>query len=255
MPTPIDLATVFVGLLVVFRALEFTRRRDKRMPLLRPGFLTDMAYWVFTPYVTQWVTRAAVLIAILPIVLIAYGKLDSERIKNGFGPVGRLPFPLQACIMLLIADFLGYWMHRAFHGRSLWRFHAVHHASRSVDWLSSVRVHPVNDAVMRLASAVPLVALGFAPAALAVITSVLTLWAIFLHANLDWDLGPLRRVIVVTPLPPLASHGRECRAGQEFRRAVSGLGHSVRDVLHAAGPAAVVLRYIDAGAAQISRVN
>ena len=97
--------------------------------------------------------------------------------------------------MLILGDFIGYWMHRAFHGRRLWRFHAIHHASQDLDWLSSVRLHPVNDAVMRVAGAVPLLLAGFAPVALVSITPVLTLFAVLLHANVDWDWGPLRGVV------------------------------------------------------------
>jgi sterol desaturase/sphingolipid hydroxylase (fatty acid hydroxylase superfamily) len=83
-------------------------------------------------------------------------------------------------------------MHRAFHGRRLWRFHAVHHSSVDLDWLSAVRLHPVNDALMRIAGTLPVLALGFAPVAVAGIAPLLTLMAILVHANLDWDWGPLR---------------------------------------------------------------
>jgi sterol desaturase/sphingolipid hydroxylase (fatty acid hydroxylase superfamily) len=58
-----------------------------------------------------------------------------------------------------------------------------------------VRLHPVNDALMRVAGAVPLLALGLAPVALAGVAPVLTLMAILVHANLDWDWGPLRAVV------------------------------------------------------------
>ena len=86
-------------------------------------------------------------------------------------------------------------MHRAFHGARLWRFHAVHHSSVDLDWLSAVRLHPVNDAVMRLAGEVPLLVLGLAPLAIAGIAPVLTVMAILVHANLDWDWGPLRALL------------------------------------------------------------
>src|SRR5262249_40312814 len=39
-------------------------------------------------------------------------------------------------------------------------------------------------------------ALGFTPLAVAGIASVLALMAILVHANLDWDRGPFRSVIV-----------------------------------------------------------
>jgi sterol desaturase/sphingolipid hydroxylase (fatty acid hydroxylase superfamily) len=58
-------------------------------------------------------------------------------------------------------------MHRAFHGRRLWKFHSIHHSSVDVDWLSAVRLHPANDVLMRVASAIPVLLLGFAPLALA----------------------------------------------------------------------------------------
>jgi sterol desaturase/sphingolipid hydroxylase (fatty acid hydroxylase superfamily) len=107
-----------------------------------------------------------------------------------------LPQWLQAISILIAGDLIGYWMHRAFHRGRLWRYHAVHHSSQELDWLSSVRLHPVNDALMRIAAALPVLALGFAPVAVAGIAPLLTLMAILVHANLDWDWGPLRAVIV-----------------------------------------------------------
>jgi sterol desaturase/sphingolipid hydroxylase (fatty acid hydroxylase superfamily) len=67
-----------------------------------------------------------------------------------------------------------------------------------VTWLSSVRVHPLNDLVMRLIRVVPLLALGFPLAEISLLVSLLSLASLVLHANLGWTLGPLRYV-VVTP--------------------------------------------------------
>jgi sterol desaturase/sphingolipid hydroxylase (fatty acid hydroxylase superfamily) len=194
-PTLTGLAVGFIVLFLVFRVLELFRRRQRRLPVLRRGLLTDMAYWLFTPYVTRAITMLCVAIVAIPIALLAYGKVDFELLKTGFGPLSRLPFWVQAVAILVIGDFIGYWMHRAFHGRRLWRFHAVHHSSVDLDWLSSVRLHPVNDVLMRIAGTLPVLALGFAPVAVAGIVPVLTLMAILVHANLDWDWGPLRAVV------------------------------------------------------------
>ncbi len=59
-----------------------------------------------------------------------------------------------------------------------------------------MRRHPVNDALMRVAGTLPVLALGFAPIAVAGIVPVLTFMAILVHANLDWDWGPLRGIVV-----------------------------------------------------------
>jgi sterol desaturase/sphingolipid hydroxylase (fatty acid hydroxylase superfamily) len=186
----------FVVLLILFRGIERLRPIEFRLPILRTGFWTDATYWVFTPFVSKGLTRVVVIVVAIAIATVAHGKIDRESITRGFGPLSRLPLWQQAVLILVLGDFLGYWMHRLFHRRQLWRFHAVHHSSETLDWLSSVRVHPVNDAVMRVASAAPVLALGFAPGALAGAAPGLTFMAILVHANVDWDWGPLRSWIV-----------------------------------------------------------
>jgi sterol desaturase/sphingolipid hydroxylase (fatty acid hydroxylase superfamily) len=56
-------------------------------------------------------------------------------------------------------------------------------------------VHPANDLVAKIVPAVLAVGLGFAPAILAGALPFFALYAILLHANVDWDFGPLRSVI------------------------------------------------------------
>ncbi|MFQ5552099.1 MAG: sterol desaturase family protein, partial [Gemmatimonadales bacterium] len=45
--------------------------------------------------------------------------------------------------------------------RFLWRFHAVHHSIRTVDWLAGSRLHLVDILVTRAFSYIPLYVLGF----------------------------------------------------------------------------------------------
>ncbi len=185
----------FVALAGVFRLLELRRPRGRRMPMLRAGFATDLGYWALIPYVTHYVVGAALILALVPLALLIHGRIDEATVMAGFGPLSRLPYPVQALAMLVLADFLGYWMHRLFHGRRLWRFHAVHHSSTALDWLSSVRVHPVNEAVTRAAITLPLVGLGFAPAAAVWVGPAFALFGLLLHANVDWDWGRFRTVL------------------------------------------------------------
>lgn len=197
-PTLTGIAIAFVILFVAFRTFELMRARERRLPVLRRGLATDTAYWLFTPFVTKAITRVSVAAIAIPFALIVYGKVNRDLLEHGFGLLGRLPLWVQAIAILIIGDFVGYWMHRAFHGEQLWRFHAIHHSSVDLDWLSSVRLHPVNDALMRIVGVLPVLLLGFAPIAVAGIVPVLTVMAILVHANLDWDWGPLRGVISST---------------------------------------------------------
>jgi sterol desaturase/sphingolipid hydroxylase (fatty acid hydroxylase superfamily) len=49
----------------------------------------------------------------------------------------------------------------------------------------------VNELVNRVAHVLPILLLGFNPALTLAAAPVLTLYAIFLHANVNWDFGPL----------------------------------------------------------------
>lgn len=194
-PTIKGLAIGFIVLFVVFRALEWRLPKERRTPLFRTGLLTDLSYWMLMPFASHYVIGYVVLLVVAAFAVIAYGRIDESQILNGFGPLATLPFWLQSLLMVILADFVGYWTHRAFHGRRLWKFHAIHHSSKTLDWLSSLRGHPVNEILSRIATTLPLLVLGFAPAAALWVAPVFAIFAIMLHANLDWDWGPLRTVI------------------------------------------------------------
>jgi sterol desaturase/sphingolipid hydroxylase (fatty acid hydroxylase superfamily) len=194
-PTIKSVIAGFFVLLLLFRLLELLRPKAQRLPVMRRGFWTDAAYWLFTPLVTRVVTGISVFIVLVPVAYAIYGRLDRGLILHGYGPVSRLPLWMQGIGILLIAEVISYWMHRLFHTSRLWKFHAVHHSSVDLDWLSAVRLHPANDVVMRIASTLPILLLGFAPIAVAGVMPLLTVFAILIHAHVDWDWGPLRKVI------------------------------------------------------------
>ena len=195
-PTLPGIVFGFVALAVPFFVLQRYWPSIPGQKTLRRGFLTDLAYWAFTPLVTRAVTPVAVAIALVPVAL-ANGVAPRElaTLVQGHGPLAAQPLWLQAIQIFVIGDFIGYWQHRWFHRGWRWRFHAIHHSSVELDWLSSVRVHPVNDMLARVITAVPIVALGFNVGAVALFTVFATLYALALHANLSWTYGPLRYVI------------------------------------------------------------
>lgn len=169
----------------IFQAVRYQGPRRRR---------TDLIYWIFTPLVTKAITRFSLLAILLPAIIVIGPAAFGDSILAGFGPVARLPVPLQLLVTLLAGDFLAYWGHRAFHRGALWPFHAVHHSSEQLDWLSSVRLHPVNDLLMRIFQAIPLLLLGFPAGVVAAYAPFLSLYGVLLHANVDWSFGPLRHV-------------------------------------------------------------
>jgi sterol desaturase/sphingolipid hydroxylase (fatty acid hydroxylase superfamily) len=198
-PTLLGIAAGFVILALLFGALEglFPARVQRR---LRAGFLTDLGYWFFTPLVTRVITQAAVVMVFVAIALKLGAPLEKSAVKttleNYRTPLTGWPQWAQAIAVLFAGDLIGYWGHRMFHRVPLlWPFHAVHHGSKELDWLSSVRLHPVNDVLMRLAQVIPLFLLGFKPLLLAVYVPFLTFHALFIHANVPWTFGPLKYLV------------------------------------------------------------
>jgi sterol desaturase/sphingolipid hydroxylase (fatty acid hydroxylase superfamily) len=163
------------------------------------GLVTDLWYWLIIPFLAPYL-RMGLLIGLAAFAM-AFTTADelNSYIVNGHGPLGALPFWWQAAAYLLLSDFLLYWIHRLFHGAQLWRYHAIHHSAQDVDWTTAYRFHPVNlwfgpflvDVMMLYAGASPTVLLLLAP--------FQTAMAIFVHANLNWTLGPLKYV-VATPV-------------------------------------------------------
>lgn len=192
-PTLQGLLIGFAVLGVLFALLQAIWPSVRGQRIFRKGFLTDCVYWIFTPLVTRTITPIAVVIAIVPLAAV-YG-VPWDRFRSGFGPMAELPAGTQAALVFVCGDFLGYWQHRFFHGRQLWPFHAVHHSSEELDWLSSVRLHPINDVGSRIFQAVPILAMGFDPRVVAIYAPAATFYAILLHANLSWDYGPFRYLI------------------------------------------------------------
>lgn len=205
--------SVAISLLVVaavFFVIERLPGRARPQRVMRRGFWTDLVYWFVTILLTKPFVRLMLFVPASVLVLTQVTTADLLRLQEyrGYGPLSRQPIWLQAIQIYLLVDFCAYWTHRVFHRGRWWPFHAVHHSSEDLDWLGSLRVHPVNDLVNKLAQATPVLLLGYNPTVTLGTAPVLTFYAIFIHANLNWDFGPLRSVIA-TPVFHRWHHSRE----------------------------------------------
>ena len=88
-----------------------------------------------------------------------------------------------------------YWIHRTFHRPALWKYHAVHHSSEDLDWISAARFHPVNIFLGSVATDVVLLLAGISPNVLVFLGPFTIAHSAFVHANLNWTLGPFRYVL------------------------------------------------------------
>ena len=199
--TFLSVTAVLIVLSLFFFVLERFLGRGRERPYFRRGWLLDVCYWFLTPFVTQVLTRFALILPAVALIWFGVANVESLRSRDfiGFGPISRQPLWLQIIEIYALTDLIGYWTHRLFHRGRWWPFHAVHHSSEDLDWLGSLRVHPVNDLVNKMAQVTPVLLLGYNPTVTLSAAPILTFYAIFIHANVNWDFGPLRSVIA-TPV-------------------------------------------------------
>jgi sterol desaturase/sphingolipid hydroxylase (fatty acid hydroxylase superfamily) len=150
------------------------------------GAATDFMYWFIVPLFL----RLAHTLMFLAGVRLLFGGRDPQPL-----PVKGLPLWLQIAAILLIQDVLFYIIHRFFHTRLAWKFHAVHHSPTVLDWMSTARFHPVNNLLEFVLADVVVLLLGFSPQALLVLAPFNLIYSAMTHANLSWTFGPLRYVL------------------------------------------------------------
>ncbi len=123
-----------------------------------------------------------------------------------------LPYIVQVIAIMIITDFMQYWLHRGFHTvPALWKFHSVHHSAQSLDWIAGTRMHVIEIMILRAFTATPAFVLGFAPAALQTYLLIVYVYSTFVHANLNWRLGGIEKFLV-TPRFHHWHHGIEKEA-------------------------------------------
>ena len=165
----------------------------------RQELVTDVVYWFFVPLLAKFL-RIGVLILGASVLFDIHGPEQLAAFyDHGHGPLASLPFAGQMLIYLVVSDFLLYWSHRVFHGGSFWKYHAIHHAPEELDWVSAARLHPVNLLLGTIAVDAGMLIAGISPDVLVWLAPFTTFHSAFVHANLNWSLGPLRFVIA-TPV-------------------------------------------------------
>ena len=163
------------------------------------GLVTDICYWFFVPVITR-VVRIGLMVMGAAVFFNIHGADELIAFyDNGHGPLSELPLWTQAAIFLILSDFMLYWTHRMFHGGAFWKYHAIHHSSEDLDWISAARFHPVNLFLGTVAVDVILLLAGISPNIMLWVGPFTTFHSAFVHANLNWTLGPFKYVIA-TPV-------------------------------------------------------
>lgn len=178
-------ALVF-ALVVPFEKL-FPRHRQ---PIRRAAVGTDIGYAL-----AGALFNVAGLIVAIPLAVISLTWVPGLLLRPF---VAQLPAPMLPLVGFVLFDLAIYWSHRCHHEVPfLWRFHAIHHSTERLDWVSGFRAHPL-DSTLIAPAVFFLLAAGFDLEVAGGLAIVQILIGIFLHANVRWRLRPLR-ALVATP--------------------------------------------------------
>ena len=175
------------ALLFIFIEKLFALRKDQ--PVFRAEWQTDFYHFIVNHMVVGFVLLATNLMV---------HKFFGWAAKDGIrGWVEQLPFWVGLLLIILVADLVQYWTHRAYHEvPALWRLHAVHHSAKSMDWIAGSRQHILELLITRTLILAPIYVLGFSKDVIDAYIVVVGFQAVFNHANVSVRLGPLRYVIV-----------------------------------------------------------
>ena len=193
-----------LGSSLLFIFIEKMRPLRADQPVFRPDWQTDLAHFALTH----------LLVGLLMLAThgVARRLADAVSSQSLHSAVQDLPFAVALLLAVLLADLVQYAIHRTFHRVPwLWRFHAVHHSARTMDWLAGSRLHLGEVLVTRSLVLAALLMAGFTRGVIDAYIVIVGLHAVLNHANVDLRLGPLRHVIV-TPSYHHWHHACEERA-------------------------------------------
>jgi sterol desaturase/sphingolipid hydroxylase (fatty acid hydroxylase superfamily) len=171
-------------LFIVFVPLEklFALRRQRTF---RPGLLTDLTHILVNNVLTAVAVIVLVIAAAIPFLWLRRMHL-----------VAGMPAWAAVALAAVVVAVTNYWGHRLTHQVPfLWRFHSVHHSIEQMDWVASGRLHPFDQAFTQAFTVFPLVLLGYRAGVFGGVAVVITLLALFQHANVRLRFPGLRWVI------------------------------------------------------------
>ncbi|MEW5861197.1 MAG: sterol desaturase family protein [Cyanobacteriota bacterium] len=183
-----DVVKGFFLLLFILVPLEkiFFLHKQK---IFRKGWGTDAIHY----FIGYFVGRTAVLAVSGILIGHFLRSLINSEIQM---KVASQPVWLQFLEAILIADTGYYIAHKLTHKiPCLWKFHAIHHSVEDMDWLATVRLHPIDQIFTKTFQIVPLYILGFTKETFTIFFLFGAFEAFFIHANIKIRFGWLRWVI------------------------------------------------------------
>lgn len=180
-----------LGSTLIFVGLEKLFPLHRSQPIFRKEWQTDLVHFAVNHFVI-----GLALLTVNYLIHKIFGLAVFPPLQE---LVRAVPLVPQLLLAILVADLAQYGVHRAYHEVPfLWRFHAVHHSAKSMDWIAGSRLHMFELIVTRVGVLGTLYVFGFDKSVMDVYIIVVGFQAVFNHANVRLPWGPLK-YLIVTP--------------------------------------------------------
>ena len=178
------LGTIFVPIERLFQ--------KRKQPIFRGEWREDLFYF----FISSLFVQSLAYLSLTP-SLVA---LEHTSWAGGLrSAIASQPVLLQFFEIMFLTDLVQYWFHRSFHEVPwLWRFHAVHHSAKCLDWMAGSRMHLFEIILLRAFTTMPMYLMGFAESALYGYIFFVYLSSVFVHSNVRLSFGILQ-YIIATP--------------------------------------------------------
>ncbi len=178
----------FLFSMLIFVPIEKAFALRKEQVVFRKGWRTDLAYFAVSHLLIQFI-----FLFVNAFSQKLFGWTQNTVVQQS---IQSLPIWLQFVMATFLADLFQYVIHRLHHRiPALWKFHAIHHSSQTMDWLAGSRTHLIEVFFTRAVVMLPLYVCGFSEAALNAYVLLVGVQAVAIHANMGINFGPLRYML------------------------------------------------------------
>lgn len=190
---------------LLFVPIEMLFPKREHQSRFHAEWRTDLVYFAISHLLIQFFG----IITQKPAVMF-FGSLNLEPLHAW---TRSLPWVAELVLAFFVTDVFQYWAHRIFHSNQyLWRFHAIHHSTRAMDWLAGSRTHFIDIFFTRSISFIPLYVFGFSTLTFNIYVVVISIHAVYIHANTTLNIGPLKTILTT----PQYHHWHHCLEKEKY---------------------------------------
>ncbi len=160
------------------------------------------------PLISMLITQPLVFLFIYKLLALGGNQLPYQMFDDA---IDAVPLVLQVLLGLLVID-ISVWIRHGFVHKYFWSFHAVHHSAEEISWMTTTRLHPLDQFVMGVMDFAVLYVIGFSAEGMTLALLIKNLNNLFVHSNVVLDYPKPWKYIFVSPNMHRWHHAKEKEA-------------------------------------------